>query len=282
MTVNEPILRRVVMNTWCGPSLNDTNKNESKLTTEHREETSTVSQKQTTLIITIAESETTESFQSSAGTDTPASTSESTSGIINTDVIIYLSCGVGFILLLSFSMACFYVGKKYQNNQNLGINQIVDTNNRGAELDSVAQRSPTVSTGGGSGYGYAEIDELELSEFILTPPEQLHIEQDDTSSDSYDRISPQSNDYLNPYQSLLPSLQQSGNDHNNSDEYSHPDEENSAYTNLYQPIRFNRLDEFRQYASCSSVHYFEVLDDPIGNTNDVNMQEDSQRRRKTW
>ncbi|CAG2201635.1 unnamed protein product [Mytilus edulis] len=253
-----------------------------ELTTEHREETSTVSQKQTTLIITIAESETTESFQSSAGTDTPASTSESTSGIINTEVIIYLSCGVGFILLLSFSMACFYVGKKYQNNPNLGINQIVDTNNRGTELDSDAQRSPTVSTGSGSGYGYAEIDELELSEFILTPPEQLHIEQDDTSSDSYDRISPPSNDYLNPYQSLLPSLQQSGNDHNNSDEYSHPDEENTAYTNLYQPIRFNRLDEFRQYASCSSVHYFEVLDDPIENTNDVNMQEDSKRRRKTW
>ncbi|XP_063401791.1 uncharacterized protein LOC134686014 [Mytilus trossulus] len=178
-------------------------------------------------------------------------------------------------------MACFYVGKKYQNNQNLGINQIVDINNRGTELDSDAQRSPTVSTERGSGYGYAEIDELELSEFILTPPEQLNIQQDDNSSDSYDRISPQSNDYLNPYQSLLPSLQQSGNDHD-SDEYSHPDEENSAYTNLYQPIRFNRLDEFRQYASCSSVQYFEVLGDPIGNENDVNMQEDSQRRRKTW
>lgn len=87
-------------------------------------------------------------------------------------------------------MACFYVGTKYQNNQ---INQILDINNRGAELDSVAQRSPTVSTGRESCYGYAEINELELSGFILTPREQIHLVQDDSSRDSSDRIRPPSN-----------------------------------------------------------------------------------------
>ncbi|VDI64993.1 Hypothetical predicted protein [Mytilus galloprovincialis] len=179
-------------------------------------------------------------------------------------------------------MACFYVVKKYRNNQNLGINQIIDINNREAELDSETQRSLTISSERGSGYGYAEIDELEMSEFILTPSEQPHLVQDVNSNDSYDRISSPSNDYLNPYESLLPSLQQSGNDQDDSDEYSNPNEENRAYDNLYQPIRFNRQDEFRQYASCSSVHYFEVLDDPIGKENDASMKEDSKQYRKTW
>ncbi|VDI64992.1 Hypothetical predicted protein [Mytilus galloprovincialis] len=202
--------------------------------------------------------------------------------IKNTEVNIYLSCGVGFFFILSCSMACFYVVKKYRNNQNLGINQIIDINNREAELDSETQRSLTISSERGSGYGYAEIDELEMSEFILTPSEQPHLVQDVNSNDSYDRISSPSNDYLNPYESLLPSLQQSGNDQDDSDEYSNPNEENRAYDNLYQPIRFNRQDEFRQYASCSSVHYFEVLDDPIGKENDASMKEDSKQYRKTW
>ncbi|VDI76768.1 Hypothetical predicted protein [Mytilus galloprovincialis] len=179
-------------------------------------------------------------------------------------------------------MACFYIVKKYRNNRNLGINQIIDMNNREAELDSENKRSPTISSERGSGYGYAEIDELEMSEFILTPSQQLHLVQDDSSNDSYDLISPPSNDCLNPYESLLPSLQQSGNDQDDSDEYSHPNEENRAYANLYQPIRFNRQDEVRQYASCSSVHYFEVLDEPIGKENDAIMKKDSKRCRKTW
>ncbi|XP_063411162.1 uncharacterized protein LOC134694097 [Mytilus trossulus] len=220
------------------------------------------------------ESVTTEAFQSSVVTDSSERTTESSSDIRKTEVIVYLSCGVGFFFILSFSMACFYVVKKYRNNQNLGINQI--------NLDSETQRSPTISSERGSGYGYAEIDELEMSEFILTPSEQLHLVQDDSSNDSYDQISPPSNDLLNPYESLLTSLQQSGNDQDDSDEYSHPNEENRAYDNLYQPIRFNRQDEFRQYASCSSVHYFEVLDEPEGKENDARIREDSKRLRKTW
>ncbi|CAC5386556.1 unnamed protein product [Mytilus coruscus] len=230
------------------------------MTTEHTEEISTVSQQQTSLII-------------------------SSAGIINTEVIIYLSCGVSFFLILGCSMICFYGGKTYQKariNQNVGINQIIDLNNREVDVDSDAEISLNISTERGSGYGYAEIDELEMSEFILIPLEQLHLVHDDSSSDSSDGIRLPSDGYLNPYQSLLPSLQQSGNDQDDSDKYSHLDEENRAYTNLYQSLRYNRPHDLRQYASCTSVQYFKVLDEPIRNETDLNIKEYSKRHRKTW
>ncbi|CAC5415760.1 unnamed protein product [Mytilus coruscus] len=179
-----------------------------EITSEHREETSTVSQQQTSLIIT-----------RTGGNIVQCSYFEQHCNIPNLGYahsdntktcVEYDSC----------SMACFYVGKKYQNNQNLEINQIVDINNRGAELDSDTQRSPDISTGRGSGNGYAEIDEFELSEFILTPPEHLHLVHDDSSSESSDRNRPPNNDYLNSYQSSLPSLQQPGSDQDDSDESS--------------------------------------------------------------
>ncbi|VDI23527.1 Hypothetical predicted protein [Mytilus galloprovincialis] len=118
---------------------------------------------------------TTEAFPSSAGKDNPesttesitgnqASTTKSTTGIKQTQNIVYISCGVGFFLILSCSIASFHVGKKYQSaqiNKKSGRNQFININN-GTEVERDAQMSPNIATSRGNGQDDAEIDELEM------------------------------------------------------------------------------------------------------------------------
>ncbi|XP_063402464.1 leucine-rich repeat-containing G-protein coupled receptor 4-like isoform X1 [Mytilus trossulus] len=118
---------------------------------------------------------TTEAFPSSAGKDNPesttesitgnqASTTKSTTGIQQTQNIVYISCGVCFFLILSCSIASFHVGKKYQSaqiNKKSGRNQFININN-GTEVERDAQMSPNIATSRGNGQDDAEIDELEM------------------------------------------------------------------------------------------------------------------------
>lgn len=160
-----------------------------------------------------------------------------------TQNIVYLSCGIGFFLILSCSMASFHVGKKYQNtqiSQNSGRNQSININN-GTEAERDAQMNPNIATSRGGGQDYAEIDELEMPDLSSS---SIHIFDNDNSNVSSDRIRLPTDVSLKQYQSLMPHLQQPLQVNKDADEYcNNPEEENKAYTNLYQPLRQNQQSE---------------------------------------
>ncbi|XP_052087520.1 uncharacterized protein LOC127724570 isoform X6 [Mytilus californianus] len=235
----------------------------TEITTEHREETSTLPQQQTSLIIT--STETTEAFPSFASTDNPASTTDSTTGIINTEVIIFISIGSGFFLILGSSVVCFCVHrrcKKANITRNVEIGRNID--NRAALENRNVEMNRNISTERGGDHEYTEINELEMSDFVASPSEQRPLSDDDTtSSDSSIGIRFISDGYLNPYQALLPAPQQPENIYEEPDEDSNPLEENRTYTNLYESLESNRREESHLYARCISEQSLEIKDEPI-------------------
>ncbi|CAC5422258.1 unnamed protein product [Mytilus coruscus] len=186
----------------------------------------------------------------------------SNKGIKDTEVIIYLSGGAGICLILICSIVCFCVGKKYQRtniNQNIGNNQQINLNNR-ANVDDAVLISQNVSIKRRSNIEYAEINELEMSDFISSPPEQGNTTAGDNSNNSSEGIRLPNDGNLNPYQSLLPTLQQPTHiQEDDSDDF----EESRAYTNVYQSLQRKRQEKSRLYARCASLLCVEVVDEPI-------------------
>ncbi|CAC5373342.1 unnamed protein product [Mytilus coruscus] len=173
-------------------------------------------------------------------TEYQISTVESTTGIINTEVIIYVSCGAGIFLILTCSIICFCVHKKCRKAhiyQNTGINQNSVANNSGVNIDDEVGKSQNVSTGRESGHEYQQIDELEMSDFVLSSNEQRHITVGDNSSNSSDGIQLSTDGYLNPYESLLSTRQQSDNTQDRDSD------ENTAYSRLYSRSTSEVVDE---------------------------------------
>ncbi|XP_063404220.1 uncharacterized protein LOC134687691 [Mytilus trossulus] len=206
------------------------------------------------------ESETTpDGVQTSTTTNHQRSTVDSTTGIKDTDVIIYISSGAGIFLVFICSIVGFCVGKKYQSaniNQNLGNNQQIHLNAR-ANVDDAVSTSQNIPTRRGRDMEYEEINEIEMSDFILSPSGQGSTTADENSNHSSERIQLPTEDYLNPYQSLLPSLQRP------TQEDSDDSGESRPYTNLYEPLQHNRQDESSSYARCASIVCEEVVDEPI-------------------
>ncbi|XP_052093929.1 leucine-rich repeat-containing protein 15-like [Mytilus californianus] len=173
-------------------------------------------------------------------TEYQTSTVESTTGIINTEVIIYASCGAGIFLILTCSIICFCVHKKCRKAhiyQNTGINQKCVANISGANIDDEVGISQNVSTGRESGHEYQQIDELEMSDLVLSSNEQRHITVGDNSSNSSDGIQLSTDGYLNPYESLLSTQQQSENTQDRDSD------ENTAYSRLYSRCTSEVVDE---------------------------------------
>ncbi|CAG2188924.1 unnamed protein product [Mytilus edulis] len=180
-------------------------------------------------------------------------------GIIDIDVVIYISSGAGIFLVVICSIVGFCVRKKYQSaniNQNLGNDQQINLNAR-ANVDDTVSTSQNIPTRRGSDMEYEEINEIEMSDFFLTPTGQENTTADDNSNDSSEGIQLPTGDYLNPYTSLLPSRQQP------TQEDSDDSGESRPYTNLYEPLQQNRQEESSAYARCASIVCEEVVDEPI-------------------
>ncbi|VDI33404.1 Hypothetical predicted protein [Mytilus galloprovincialis] len=200
-----------------------------------------------------------DAVQTSTPTNHQRSTVDSTTGIIDIDVIIYISSGAGIFFVFTCCFVGFCVGKKYQSasrNQNLGNNQQVNLNAR-ANVDDAVSTSQNIPTRRGSDMEYEEINEIEMSDFILSPPGQENATADESSTHSSEGIQLPTEDYLNPYQSLLPSLQQPTQEDSDDSGDSRP------YTNLYEPLQQNRQEESSSYARCASIVCAEVVDEPI-------------------
>ena len=120
-----------------------------------------------------------------------------------------------------------------------------------------------ISTERGGDHEYADINELEMSDFVASPSEQPALSDDDNSSESSNGIRLISDGYLNPYQALLPAPQLPENIHEESNENSDTLEENRTYTNLYEPLESNRREESHIYARCISEQSLEIKDEPI-------------------
>ncbi|XP_071135719.1 peroxidasin homolog [Mytilus edulis] len=210
------------------------------------------------------ESETTEAFPSSVATDNAASTTESTTGILKKEVIIFISCGSGFFFILGCSVVCFYVHRKCKKvniTRNVEIGR--NTENRAAPENRNAEMIRHISTERGGDHEYANTNELEMSDFVASPSEQGVLSDDDNSSESSNGIRLTSDGYLNPYQALLPAPQQPENSHQESDENSDTLEENRTYTNLYESLESNRREEPHLYARCINEQSLEIKDEPI-------------------
>ncbi|XP_052076715.1 uncharacterized protein LOC127714688 [Mytilus californianus] len=205
-------------------------------------------------------------------------------GLINTEIFIYSLCGVSTFLILSFSIVCLCVYKKSQKanvNQHFE-NQHTDGNNRQADIDVDLEISQNISAEKETGHEYEEIDERKMSDFsIISSLEQGDLRDNDNSSESSDGIRLPNDGYLNPYQPLQSTLQQSEDSHSESDEYKHSSKENRAYANLYQSLKCNREEKIRLYSRCHSAQYLQLVDGPIQNKNDPNIKENSKRHVKT-
>lgn len=192
-------------------------------------------------------------------------------------------CGVSTFLILSFSMICLCVHKRSKTpdiNPKLETNQNVALNNRRFNAD--IEISQNVSTERETGNDYEEIDERKMSDFyVIVSSDQGDISDHDNSSESSDGIVLPCDGYLNPYQQLQSTLHQSEHMLVDPDEYSNPCRDNTAYTNLYQSLNCNTEDTLIVYSRCRSVHYIELLDEPIGNENVLNIKIRSKRYVKT-
>ncbi|CAG2213016.1 unnamed protein product [Mytilus edulis] len=185
-------------------------------------------------------------------------------GIINTEVIIVISCGSGFFLALVCGVVCFVIHRKCKKaniTRNVEIGR--NTDNRAALENRNVEMSRHISTERGGDHEYADINELEMSDFVASPSEQPALSDDDNSSESSNGIRLISDGYLNPYQALLPAPQHPENIHEESNENSDTLEENRTYTNLYEPLESNRREESHLYARCISEQSLEIKDEPI-------------------
>ncbi|CAG2242533.1 unnamed protein product [Mytilus edulis] len=119
---------------------------------------------------------TTESYPLSVTTEYPArtteSTTESTTGIINTDVI-FLSSGGGILFLLGAAIACFCALKKYKRG-----NLTRNVNNHDDNVDQIWDSSDEQAEGNTN-------DQIRKCEnVIVSPLEQRNLTDGDISSDS--------------------------------------------------------------------------------------------------
>ncbi|VDI69294.1 Hypothetical predicted protein [Mytilus galloprovincialis] len=130
-------------------------------------------------------------------------------GIMNAVVIILVSCGAGILPFFCIVYCCAHKkGKRANINQNV--------NNHGNNADRNEEISQNMLTEKESDEEYAEIDELEVSDLIVSPLEQRCFTDSDSSSDNAsDEIKLSSFGYSHP--TLLPAPQQSGNVQGDSD-----------------------------------------------------------------
>ncbi|VDI69500.1 Hypothetical predicted protein [Mytilus galloprovincialis] len=128
---------------------------------------------------------------------------------MNAVVIILVSCGAGILPFFCIVYCCAHKkGKRANINQNV--------NNHGNNADRNEEISQNVLTEKESDEEYAEIDELEVSDLIVSPLEQRYFTDSDSSSDNAsDEIKQSSFGYSHP--TLLPAPQQSGNVQGDSD-----------------------------------------------------------------
>ncbi|CAG2190726.1 SLIT2 [Mytilus edulis] len=225
-------------------------------------------EQQPTLIGRSAESETiAEEVISSSTTTvkkakTTESTTESTTGIMNTDVTNYSLLGVGIFLIISLSIVCYCAYEKYQKayiNRNLKKHQSTNPNDIEANTYDDGEIHRNNSTERASVHEYEEIEDQQTSGSLML----------------------QSNRYLNPYQTLLPAPQQPYLQED-ADGYSNPFEENRTYSNLYQSLQPRQTEsniysrchsvqprqkESNIYARCHSVICLQFVDAPIRNKN---------------
>ncbi|CAC5388520.1 unnamed protein product [Mytilus coruscus] len=113
--------------------------------------------------------------------------------IIDTDVIIYTSCGPGISPILILRNI----------NQNVGVNRNKDESNRETNVENDVEISQKES-----GHKYENVDELEMLDFIFPSTEQRRLTNGDNSSDSSDVTRLLFDGFCSPYQSLLHTLQQ--------------------------------------------------------------------------
>lgn len=208
-------------------------------------------------------------------------------GIITTEAFIYSLCGTITFLIICFIITYFFVHQKFQrayDRRNLAINQHISVNNPepGVIVDFEMNIRENDSTEMGNIHEYEEIDERNMSDFVtLSAVNQRDLTDNDNSSQSSDGIALPNDGYLNPYQPLQFSLQQSKMIHLDLDEYVLSSNMNGAYTNLYEPLTPNIEDSLRLYSRYHSVQYLELVDVPIQNQNDQNIKELSKRHWKT-
>ncbi|CAC5425802.1 unnamed protein product [Mytilus coruscus] len=202
--------------------------------------------------------------------------------IINTEVI-FISCGVGILLLLGFGIVCVYAHKKCKRaNINRNVNNRIDNVDRRAEISS------NVSTNRGSDEEYAEIDEIEMADVIISPLEQRNLTDGDISDDSladdikeneesrrnntnfYQTLQENRLDESRQYSSLtsIHIEQRNRTDGDisgdlSADEIQEDEESMRNNTNYYQSLHRNMLEESRQYSSFTSLHIEEIVDEPI-------------------
>ncbi|XP_076086900.1 uncharacterized protein LOC143057477 [Mytilus galloprovincialis] len=102
---------------------------------------------------------------------------ECTTGIMNAVVIILVSCGAGILPFFCIVYCCAHKkGKRANINQNV--------NNHGNNADRNEEISQNLLTEKESDEEYAEIDELEVSDLIVSPLEQRYFTDSDSSSEN--------------------------------------------------------------------------------------------------
>ncbi|VDI69296.1 Hypothetical predicted protein [Mytilus galloprovincialis] len=98
-------------------------------------------------------------------------------GIMNAVVIILVSCGAGILPFFCIVYCCAHKkGKRANINQNV--------NNHGNNADRNEEISQNMLTEKESDEEYAEIDELEVSDLIVSPLEQRYFTDSDSSSEN--------------------------------------------------------------------------------------------------
>ncbi|CAC5420922.1 unnamed protein product [Mytilus coruscus] len=239
-----------------------------------KDKQSTQDNRHTTLQLTSDQSEITSRMVVTHSTDASL-------GLINSEVFIYLLCGVSAFFILSFSIVCWCVHRKSNKayiDRNIEVNQSIDENNHRHEVDIDLEIRHSVSIEMGTDHEYEEIDEQKMSEFfVISSSNDQDFIDNENSSESSDGIRLPDDGYLNPYQPLQYSLRQSEDIYDDSDECNHPFQENKAYANLYQSLESNRGENIRLYSRCQNVQYLELVDVPIQNKTDPNMKENCKR-----
>ncbi|XP_076086662.1 uncharacterized protein LOC143057268 isoform X1 [Mytilus galloprovincialis] len=222
---------------------------------------------------------TTESQTATVSYRSSVTTTESTTGIINTDVI-FISCGVCILFLLIAGLVCFCARKK-SKKANINLNVITHGDRR-------ADISPNLSTNRGSDAQYVEIEEIQMSNIIVSPLEQRNLIDGEISSDSSadgiqaDEERRRTN--TNVYQSLHRNRQDESRQYSSltsihieqrnltdgdissdssADGIQTDEESRRINTNVYQSLQRSSLNESRLYSSLKSVHLEEIVDEPI-------------------
>ncbi|XP_071148949.1 uncharacterized protein [Mytilus edulis] len=201
---------------------------------------------------------------------------------MTTDVI-FISSGGGILFFLSAGIACFCARKTYKRGNK--------TRNVITHGDNVARRadiSRNVSTNRGNDAQYVEIEEIQMSNIIVSPLEQRNLIDGEISSDSSadgiqaDEESRRTN--TNVYQSLHRNMHDESRQYSSltsihieqrnltdgdissdssADGIQTDEESRSINTNVYQSLQRSSLNESRLYSSLKSIHLEEIVDEPI-------------------